>query len=620
MKTRNLKRLMALLLALAMMLGCFSALAEETAAGEDEAAETAAPATFWENLSGRLRSMDLTTHQLRLVVPIEYRYYSEEPTVREDVISLQTRDGVTSLLLTAGDQTIGELQTDGQTIWVATGDRSYGMDVSVAAELIQDFLGTYPYFNLLTSEDFRTALSVNLTNLWQYVLGRRVTVARTDDGSTAITLMVNGTQLAEGLADYVESIANAESIPATLGMRQGSVDLLMMMAVAQFSASQGVNLPAQYDAAYVDGQARSYLRQTAQQLRSARIDLTVFGVATIGRDGSCTVNGTVTTGGSSVNVEGSYTDGSLALRVYDSRTEYASLNAHWSDDGETRRFDCTAVLGAVTVTAAGTLDEGAFRMEVTAANGEATLFRGSLTGVKNDDSLLVTVSGTDGRNPVTGELFATRTSLTAKFLSGRTGVDFDIARNAEGGYPCSLRFTDGYSALNADWNCETLTVVTNDQRIAITPHEISASQYAIDFESASRYDGYQTREGRLLLTLTEGGEGLFGMGNADGWTLTLSAEQNGTAESSIRLEYTAQRNQTPIANEQTVMLDRATVLQMLWTTLSGVYGGAYNGYGYDSYPVYTVDAYDEVTSAPGEDAAAPVVEYTPSVDESGTKK
>ena len=609
MKRATLKRLLSLLMALTMLLGCVSALAEGESQEDCTESPTAESAGFWQNLRGKLQQADLSTHQLKLTVP-------QAVTGTDDVVvSLQSMKGLASLLLSEGDRDVAELQSDGSTIWFSISDLTYAMDVQELAELCNDVLGMNPTYLLMSSEDFRNALALNLMSLYQYVLADHITVSQIDGGGTSIVVQLSGRDLLDGLANYLDSLADADDLARSLGIREGSLEILAIFALA-VSGQTGV---ASENSLFREG-----FRAAAARLREKDLDLTILAVLSVtsGDMFEAKLNATVMTNGTVGYIDGALTvaedSGSVSLRLYDNSSEYERFTGEWNTAGDVKTFTAVDTMEQRVITVNATLSDHSLRVDAFAESYSRLVFSGSLTAVYADGTLLVSLNGTDLRKVVSAELYLTQTSLKITCRADRENYEFTVSADAQS-HPWSLKVTSGSSTVSYSWDGESLSHDAGTSHLVFTPHEISDAQYAIDITSTydSYYDSYygsssETSSGRLLLSLTDGDSS----GLADGWTLTFSVESAGKTLDIATLEYTAQRVLTPLSSSKTVQtITREQILQLLQLLLTASHSP--NQYTYpESWEESTVeDAVEEAVLETVEAVEEAVLETVEAVEE-----
>ena len=626
MRCNLIQKRIALLMALILLFGCVSALAEgtvETAAesiDETEAAPAIDRSAFFGNLLDKFGTVDLNTRQLRLTVPPEIVYGGL-------TVSLQAQDGLGSLLLSSDGAPVAELQSDGRTVWLSAGGSAYSLSLTDLREIAQNILGVF-WLDDRGRENLGAFLSQNLVKLYQYTLADGVMAMQGMDGSTMIQLNLNGTRIMNGLASFLEDLANSPDLSGALGMREGSAKLLAAL-LARITGNV-------YDSAFADAQIRDLLRQAAEWLRKLRPDVNLFATIslTLGREAAVRVRATLVVGGQTYNLDADYTgsggSGTASLSFYDARIRYVSALLDWKQQGGTTQFELNADVGTLNLNVTGAASRDSLRAEVrvTSDSGSWMPFNASVTALRTKKTSILNVISNYGSLDV--YLTASEASIA---LRGNAGAAIDLVLRKENeGFPLAHLNVAGIGypgyLFVVDWDGRTLTVGNPEAKTVITGREISATQYAVDLTFARHIYGYynyysnewyepsdSTDKATLLFTLTEGG-GLLGLGSSDGWALTASLQSNGTIRTLGTLECTDQRSQQPLSGSPATQITWDFLLENLMNLLSQIsYRSApATEYRIEERVTEAVEAIEAPAEVPEAEAVEAVEEAMPVVE------
>ena len=564
MKNSLTKRLAAIVLTLAMLLGCASALAETTA--------------FEQNLMQRLNQIDLTNQQL--VLTADPSLFGSEAS-----LSLQVVGGLADCKIQAGGVDV-EAQSDGQTIWVSVGEDVYALSIADLEHLFQDIMYVNPLYRLQNDPRFSRKLSNELSGLVQKVLLPGITLGRDEDGNTQVTVNLTGRQILDGLADWLD----AEVEAFELDQREMHVFELLINAYATVQPYSGFSSPE--DALE---QIKTAVHEAAQQLRETEVDLTITGTITILSNGlNAALVLTVDGQAANLDIEAAEEDGNVnfKLALYDERYEYLTLSGYVdsSDEGTDVHVGLNLPMNGIEAIFDASIKDDSIGANLTVLNWGVTVFYASLNAEKTDDKFYFSLNAEAQDNEVldvNGTVYFTEKRAVLFIEVPNFKLQGEVSEDEQGRHPWSVNVTSGSSYSTStyafSWDGETFTVedsVDVQGWYSINTvekfhgREISDTEYAIDVTMIQTYKGEEPDEQTavVLLKLTDGENGA--------WKLDIDAETNGETQHGLTLEITGQTGVEPLANKVTQALTEQDIVNAVFSLLMPSASNYYYDYNY----------------------------------------
>lgn len=530
-----MKKLVALLMSLCMLLGAAAAFAETDPLVE----------AFDSNVKEHFRSLDLSKQALAFTVQ------NPAQNTAVTLATLQQADGVYELLFTPDERTAITVQSDGNDFWFSDGGEVYGLPGSVIEELVADWVaGVNPLVNL-TEED-KQVLSEIAGVFVEKSLMPYMSYSFGGNGAVKVTLAMDGTQLTAAAADFLETVAAEPRYTGVLAKLYNNRMKLTRMtydAVMQKTGSNAgtdATLQALMQEQTADTVAE-LLRKAVEEVKKNTPDVVINGTVEITADG-ITGHASVTANGKTVYVDGNVTADTLTARIYDAKSTYADLTLNWGERlGErfvTGRLELPAAKAVISLD--GTLGSNSLRGTLQVdANGQTTSVLVSAMWMNGTLDANLSVNSA-GKNVLTANLHKAngQVSLTAG------GENFSLTANAAkdgkgeitGRAALTIRSYGSAQTLEVSWDGTTLMLKAPGTEIKAALRGISDTQMAVDVSQTyeSYYSGTQTQNATVTLTLTD---------TADGWTLTAENSQEGTTVPTLG---------TAPLHEQTMLRDKVT--------------------------------------------------------------
>ncbi len=543
MKHLSLRKLAALLMALAMLIGCASA----------ESAFTA-------NLQQKLNTTDLTRNRLVLTVP-------NAPQADQTLeISLQSKEGLVTLLATVEEQVVAELQSDGRTIWFGAANQVFALPVSELEQLIRDLPLLNPLYAIASSPTAQQQLGQLFLMLIQNVFGQSIATKQDENGNMVITVDLTGRQILDGVAATLETFAGQYSFSKedpNLTRFYGIVYKALVGAGALSGA------PATLEEAAT--QIWAMLGQQAGQLRNLELDLTIKGEIVVGRT-DANFAFAVTTRGQTVHIDGTAAtanygrDLAFTMKVYDDQNEYVTVNASIRNlRGETL-IEAKLNTSYEEYRLSGAFSEESGRLDVDTYYRERLYASNTFMYAVTDSGVEFVYTSNSGDNV---NLFISEGKVAARGLLRVQGAQarfsFSLTEDALGRHPWSFSVMDmrRYNTTGAEWDGQTLKIISNENVVTLTGREVSETQYAFDAKNTN-LRGEVMNEATLMFSLSDIPE--------TGWELTVDVEENGECRNVCDLASTDQIDVPTLADKVTQELNEEIIINELVKLLVNMSG------------------------------------------------
>ncbi|MBQ6174837.1 MAG: hypothetical protein IJK28_09450 [Clostridia bacterium] len=490
-----MKKLVALLMSLCMILGVASAFAETDPM----------LLAFEQNLTNHIRNTSLNQYAFAFDAAGQYTG------------TFQVEGNLAELEVTSQYGQKATVQADSETIWISDGRQTYAVPMSEIQQLVMDLVGMVNPMAALSYEDQYT-LQEFISLLAQKILMPCISATR-EGNATKITVNMTGEQLVENLGDFLRTAAAEPRYTGLIAKLHNTYAKLPNMINKAQMLSYG------YASAETPEVNADFIAQQLTQAAGSigRLDFVLNAEFVTGGEG-LTGSGTLTINGSAASFELSADNGGFSFRLFDERMTYATLTGSFGERFGERfvniRLDMEQS-SMVTAELDATLGSNSLRATLNVNSRGRNVVNGMLNAMWINGAVDANLSLTSyGQSIANLNVHYANRQLSANLMA----QGFSASLNA--GVDNSGIFTGRLTASQTDrrgrvqnfeiaWDGTTLTINSAGTQVTATVRGISENEMAADIMIIN---GYNRQEATLLYTITDKEDG--------GWTLTVAATSN----------------------------------------------------------------------------------------------